>query len=473
MNILVVDDEEVLQDVLGTLLRKEGFRPFAARTGEEALMLLEREPIDLVLLDLMLPGMSGMEVLKQIRGRDPEQVVVVVTAFSSIESAIQAMRQGAFHYIPKPFKNEEVLLTVRKGLEQKRLAVENRTLKQELEKRYGLDNLIGKSAPMQQIFDLIRLAAPSKSNMLILGESGTGKELVAKALHHHSRRTSGPFVTVNSGSMPHDLLESTLFGHVKGAFTGAVAAKKGLFEAANNGSIFFDEIGNIPLETQAKLLRVMQEREFMRLGGTDTVKVDVRLVAATNIDLRRAVEEGRFREDLYYRLNVIAVQLPALRHRKEDVPALVAHFVDKYARENDKPVRGVTPDGLQALMDYDWPGNVRELENVIERGVVLTTGTEITRELIPDHVKSAPTFQVPHVSVPPEGINLRDVVSGFERRIIESTLETTGGVQKEAARLLGLKPTTLNEMIKRYNILLPRDRRAREVEEATEKPGVI
>ncbi len=335
-NILVVDDEEVLQDVLGTLLKREGFRPIAARTGEEALLIAEREPIDLVLLDLMLPGMSGMEVLKQIRSRDPEQVVIVVTAYSSIESAIEAMRIGAFHYIPKPFKNEEVLLTIRKGLEQRRLTSENRSLKQELEKRYGLDKIIGKSAPMQQVFDLIRLAAPSKSNMLILGESGTGKELVAKALHHHSRRTQGPFVTVNSGSMPHDLLESTLFGHVKGAFTGAIAAKKGLFEAANNGSIFFDEIGNIPLETQAKLLRVIQEKEFMRLGGVDTIRVDVRLIAATNADIEALVRRGEFREDLYYRLNVITLQLPPLRDRTEDIPLLARHFLRVYAEENGK-----------------------------------------------------------------------------------------------------------------------------------------
>jgi transcriptional regulator with GAF, ATPase, and Fis domain len=297
---------------------------------------------------------------------------------------------------------------------------------------------------------------------------------VAKAVHVNSPRADKPFIVVNSGSLPHDLLESNLFGHVKGAFTGAVYAKKGLFELADKGTLFFDEIGNIPLETQAKLLRVLQDREFMRLGGVDVVKVDVRIVAATNVDLRRAVEEGRFREDLFYRLNVIAVQLPPLRQRKEDVPALVTHFVEKYAKENEKPVGGVTPEALQALMDYDWPGNVRELENVIERGVVLTTAGQIGRDLIPDHVRTAPSFHVPHLAVPPEGISLRDVIANFERRLIESTLESTGGVQKEAARLLGLKPTTLNEMIKRHNIVLPRDRdrerrRALDLEEA-EKP---
>ena len=299
MNILVVDDEEILQDVLGLLLRKEGYRPIAARTGEEALLLFDKEPIDLVLLDVMLPGMSGMDVLRQIRQRDPEQVVVVITAYSSIEGAIEAMRQGAFHYVPKPFKNEEVLLTIRKGLEQRRLTQENRELREQLGRRYGLDNIIGKSQPMQQVFDLIRLSAPSKSNILILGESGTGKELVAKAIHHHSRRSDGPFVTVNSGSMPPDLLESTLFGHVKGAFTGAIAAKKGLFELADGGSIFFDEIGNIPPDTQAKLLRVIQEKEFMRLGGVETIKVDVRIIAATNAHLENLVQQGAFREDLY------------------------------------------------------------------------------------------------------------------------------------------------------------------------------
>ena len=321
--------------------------------------------------------------------------------------------------------------------------------------------IVGKSPRMQQVFQLISQAAPSRSTILVVGESGTGKELVAKAIHANSPRHDKPFVVVNSGSLPHDLLESNLFGHVKGAFTGAVYAKKGLFELADTGTLFFDEIGNIPLETQAKLLRVMQEREFMRLGGVETIKVDVRVVAATNIDLRRAVEEGRFREDLYYRLNVIAIQLPPLRQRKEDIPALVQHFVDKYAQENGKLVDGVTPEALQTLMDYDWPGNVRELENVIERGVVLTTGPAIGRDLVPDHVRTQPrSFHIPPVAVPPEGINLREVIADFERRLIESTLESTGGVQKDAARLLGLKPTTLNEMIKRHSIPLPRERRA-------------
>ncbi|MBP1643564.1 MAG: two component, sigma54 specific, transcriptional regulator, Fis family, partial [Acidobacteria bacterium] len=424
MNILVVDDEEILQDVLGLLLRKEGYRPIAARTGEEALLLFDKEPIDLVLLDVMLPGMSGMDVLRQIRQRDPEQVVVVITAYSSIEGAIEAMRQGAFHYVPKPFKNEEVLLTIRKGLEQRRLTQENRELREQLGRRYGLDNIIGKSQPMQQVFDLIRLSAPSKSNILILGESGTGKELVAKAIHHHSRRSDGPFVTVNSGSMPPDLLESTLFGHVKGAFTGAIAAKKGLFELADGGSIFFDEIGNIPPDTQAKLLRVIQEKEFMRLGGVETIKVDVRIIAATNAHLENLVQQGAFREDLYYRLNVITIHLPPLRKRAEDIPLLARHFLRLYAEENGKVISEIAPGAMERLIDYRWPGNVRELENAIERAVVLSPGETIDLELLPPAVRS-PNGTAPAAAngpLPDLGTSFWDSVSAYERQLIVRAL---------------------------------------------------
>jgi two-component system response regulator PilR (NtrC family) len=454
MNILVVDDEEILQDVLGLLLRKEGFRPIAARTGEEAMLLYDKDPIDLVLLDVMLPGMSGMDVLRQIRLRDPDQVVIVITAYSSIEGAIEAMRQGAFHYIPKPFKNEEVLLTIRKGLEQRRLTQENRELREQLGRRYGLDNIIGKSQPMQQVFELIRLSAPSKSNILILGESGTGKELVAKAIHHHSRRAQGPFVTVNSGSMPPDLLESTLFGHVKGAFTGAIAAKKGLFELADGGSIFFDEIGNIPLDTQAKLLRVIQEKEFMRLGGVDIIKVDVRIIAATNAHLENLVQQGAFREDLYYRLNVITIHLPPLRKRAEDIPLLARHFLRLYAEENGKAISEISPAAMERLIDYRWPGNVRELENAIERAVVLSPGETIEFELLPPAVRAsngAPPA-APAGALPDVGTSFWDAVSAYERQLIVRALQAAGGVQKRAAEILQVKPTTLHEMMKRLSI---------------------
>jgi DNA-binding NtrC family response regulator len=460
--VLVVDDEEVMRDVLGRVLNQAGYDVSFAETGPQALELARKGGYAAAILDVMLPEMGGLEVLEELKKQDPEIVVLMITAFASMEMAIDAIKRGAFYFVPKPFDNQQLLHILASGLLQRRLEGENRELRTALRDQGRFMELVGKSPKMLQVFQLVSQVAPSRSTILVIGESGTGKELVAKAIHQNSPRRDKPFVVVNSGSLPPELLESNLFGHVKGAFTGAVYAKKGLFELADKGTLFFDEIGNIPMETQAKLLRVIQEREFMRLGGVETVKVDVRVVAATNVDLRRAVEEGRFREDLYYRLNVIAIQLPPLRQRKEDVPALVQHFVDKYAHENGKQVEGVTPEALQVLMDYDWPGNVRELENVIERGVVLATGPMIDRELVPEQVRSSPGFfHIPPVSVPPEGINLREVIAGFERRIIESTLDTTGGVQKDAARLLGLKPTTLNEMIKRYNISLPRDRERR------------
>jgi len=457
--VLVVDDEEVMRDVLRTLLGEAGYDVSLAENAEQALDLLKKRAFGAAIVDVMLPDMGGIELLDEIKKADPELVVLMITAFASVETAITAMKKGAFDYVTKPFKHDEVLHILANALNQRRLEDENRQLRNALKEQGRFTEIVGKSPRMQQVFQLISQAAPSRSTILVVGESGTGKELVAKAIHANSPRADKPFIVVNSGNLPPDLLESNLFGHVKGAFTGALYSKKGLFELADKGTLFFDEIGNIPLDTQAKLLRVMQEREFMRLGGVDVVKVDVRIVAATNVDLRRAVEDGRFREDLFYRLNVIAVQLPPLRQRKEDVPALVAHFVAKYSKENDKAVTGVTPEAMQALMDYDWPGNVRELENVIERGVVLTTDSRIGRDLIPDHVRSAPAFSMPHMTVPPEGISLRDVIANFERRLIETTLDSTGGVQKEAARLLGLKPTTLNEMIKRHNIALPRERR--------------
>ncbi|MEM9554155.1 MAG: sigma-54 dependent transcriptional regulator [Acidobacteriota bacterium] len=452
MKILIVDDEEVLQDVLTSLVQREGWEPISATSGEEALRILGTQSVDLVLLDLMLPGMSGMDVLRQIRRDDPDLVVVVITAYSSIEGAIEAMRVGAFHYIPKPFKNEEVLLTIRKGLERGKLTAENKALKAELRQRYAFDNIIGKSKAMQRVFELIELAAPSKSNILVLGESGTGKELVAKALHHHSRRADGPFVIVNSGSMPHDLLESNLFGHVKGAFTGAISAKKGLFEVAGGGTIFFDEIGNIPLETQAKLLRVIQEREFMRLGGVDTMRADVRVVAATNADLEEMVEENTFREDLYYRLNVITVQLPPLRARSEDIPLLARHFLGRYADENEKEIDAISSTAMELLLDYHWPGNVRELENVVERAVVLSTGDTIDVELLPPTVRDPKKPQAPSPELPLDGQSFKEAVSDYERALIISALQRTTGVQKRAAELLKVKPTTLHEMMKRLGV---------------------
>jgi len=453
MRILIVDDEEVLRDVLQAVLQREGFEVVLASSGEECLNTLESDAeIDLVILDVMLPGISGIDTLRSIRISTPALPVVVITAFSSIDGAIEAMKQGAFHYIPKPFKNDEVVLTVNKALEQRRLSRENERLKAELSDKYAYSNIIGKSEIMRKVFDLIRLAAPSRSNILIAGESGTGKELVAKAIHHASPRARNAFVTVNSGSLPPELLESSLFGHMKGAFTGAIATKRGLFEVADAGSIFLDEIGNINLETQAKLLRVIQEKEFMRLGSVETIKVDVRIIAATNADLQKLMRESHFREDLFYRLNVITIQLPPLRRRREDIPLLIAHFLDKYAEENKRKVREVTPDAMRILMDHSWPGNVRELENAIERAVVLCTGDRIGPDLLPDYLRYPVETEQPAMVVPAEGLSLKDAVSRYERAMILQSLEMANGVQKRAAELLNLKPSTLNEMMKRLGI---------------------
>jgi len=454
--ILVIDDEEVMREILESLLIAEGYRVKVAPTGDEGLDIAGREPIDLAIVDVMLPDHSGIDVLDELKKMEPELVTVMITAFASVETAIEAMKRGAFDYVTKPFKNDEVCLIVANGIKQRRLVDENRTLKAALSDRQRFDVLVGKSPRMQEVYSLIQQVAPSKSTVLITGESGTGKELVAKAIHNHSPRKTKPFVTVNSGSLPPDLLESNLFGHVKGAFTGAVSPKKGLFEIADGGSIFLDEIGTIPLETQAKLLRVIQEKEFMRLGGVDTLRVDIRIIAATNSDLKTLVDDGRFREDLYYRLNVINIFLPPLRHRKEDVRLLSQHFFNKYGEENERPNLELSPEAVQSLLEYDWPGNVRELENVIERAVVLAEGPVVNKALIPEHVRSGPTFRLPQVVVPEDGISFREVITGFEKRLIESSLETSGGIQKKAAQLLGLKPTTLNEMIKRYNINLER-----------------
>jgi DNA-binding NtrC family response regulator len=452
-SILVIDDEEIMREILDALLTREGYQVRLAASGEEGLELARSISFDAAIVDVMMPGLDGIATLQELRKLDDDLPVLMITAFASVETAIAAMKMGAFDYITKPFKNDEVLVVLRNAVERRQLVAENTALKQTLQAQYRrFAGIIGGSPRMKQVFDLIIQAAPSRSTILVTGESGTGKELVARAIHSNSPRAERAFVTVNSGNLPSDLLESTLFGHVKGAFTGAINPKKGLCDLADKGSIFFDEIGNIPPETQAKLLRVMQEREFMRLGGMETIRVDVRIIAATNCDLRQMVEDGRFREDLYYRLHVINIFLPPLRQRKDDIPLLAQHFLEKYGNENGRAGIELAPDALDVMMDYDWPGNVRELENVIERAVVLSTRPRIDLDLIPDHIRSAPQFHIPKFAVPPEGISFKDVITNVEKRLIESTLEAAGGVQKRAAELLKIKPTTLNEMIKRYEI---------------------
>ena len=452
-SLLVIDDEEIMREILDTLLGREGYDVRLASSGEEGLELARTTPFDAAIVDIMMPGLDGIATLDELKRIDEDLAVLIITAFASVESAIAAMKNGAFDYITKPFKNEEVLVVIRNALERRQLVNENRALRQNIQERYHkFGNVIGKSQGMRQVFDLIIQAAPSRSTILIQGEAGAGKELVARAIHANSSRSERSFISVNSSNVPAELLESTLFGHVTGAFPGAVLPKNGLFDLADRGSLFFDEIGNVPLETQAKLLRVIQDREFMRLGSTESIKADVRIIAATTMDLRQMMEEGRFREDLFYRLHVISIQLPPLRDRKDDIQLLARHFLAKYGSENRKGDLEFAPDALDLLTSYDWPGNVRELENVVERAVVLTQAPRIGAELIPTHVRKAPDFQAPQFVVPPEGISFKDVITDFEKQIIESSLEAAGGVQKRAAELLHIKPTTLNEMIKRYDI---------------------
>ncbi len=387
-SILVADDEEEIREGLELLLESEGYSVTTVGTGEEALARVDEQPFDLLLLDVSLPDRNGLELLRDIHERDANLPVVMITAYGSIDMARSAFKNGARDYITKPWSNDELLAQVALAVEGRRLREENVQLKRALKERYNFPNIIGKSEPILSVLDLVAQVAPSRSTVLIMGESGTGKELIAKAIHSASTRADKPFVPVNSGSIPVDLLESQLFGHVRGAFTSAVASKKGLFEIADQGTIFFDEISTVSQETQVKLLRVIQEREFMRLGGTETIKVDVRIVAASNVDLLQLVREGLFREDLYHRLNVIALRLPPLRERREDIPLLLEHFLRRFSEENHRPLRSFAPAALRLLMDYDWPGNVRELENVVERGVVLSTQELLEVDLLPETIRT-------------------------------------------------------------------------------------
>jgi len=448
-NVLVIDDEPVLQDVLQALLQGDGFDYLKAVSAADGMRILSEEEVDVVLLDLMLPDRTGLELLPEIKEFDPHLPVVVITAYSSVESAIEAMHLGAFHYVPKPFKNEEVLNLVRRAAERRKLLVENLLLRNRLE---GMGEIVGTSRRVKEVFELMRRAAPARSNIMIGGESGTGKELVARAIHSLSPRREGPFVPVHTSAIPAELLESTLFGHVKGSFTGAVSSRKGLFEAAHNGTLFLDEVGTINLETQTKLLRVIQEREIRRVGAVKAQAVDVRLVAATNADLWNEVQEGRFREDLYYRLNVITIEMPPLRDRQEDIPLLATHFLRLYAEENEREVEGFSPAAMDALTAYPWPGNVRELENAVERAVVLSRADTVEVEELPQAVRGEGEGPLPTTDLPPEGVDFRQAVTSYQERLIREALRRSGGVQRRAARLLQLSPTTLNEMVHRMGI---------------------
>jgi DNA-binding NtrC family response regulator len=451
-SILIIDDEPEVRESLEELLGSEGYSLDSASTAEEGMKRLDQGNFDLALVDVNLPDGSGLELLKSVKRESPDTGVIMITAYDSSQTAFQASKEGAESYVTKPWDNEKLLLEVRNLLDKTRLKEENVQLRRAL-KRFGLPGIIGKSEAMQRVFDLITQVARSRTTVLIQGESGTGKELVAKTIHATSPRADRPFVPVNSGSLPADLLESTLFGHVKGAFTSAVAAKRGLFEVADQGTIFFDEIGTVGVETQAKLLRVIQEREFMRLGGTETIKVDVRILAATNDDLRRLVQDGKFREDLFYRLNVISLRLPALRERREDIPLLLDHFLGKFARENGRSELRFSPDALKLLMDYDWPGNVRELENAVERAVVLSSGPLLEPSLLPEQISSNGAHASSGIGFHElAGRSLFEMAENYERHLILEMLSQSNWSQTEAAERLRIPLSTLNQKIKRLQI---------------------
>jgi DNA-binding NtrC family response regulator len=449
-SVLIIDDEAEIRESLRTLLELEGYEVEVAGTGEEGLFRIGERSFDLLLLDLALPDRNGLEILSELQDHDPALSVIMITAYGTVENAVRAMQSGAANFIQKPWDNEKLLADVRAAVARHRAEEENVQLKRALKQRYNFENIVGKSEPMLKIFDLVAQVAPSRSTILLQGESGTGKELIAKALHLNSPRHERSFVPVNTGSMPPDLLESTLFGHVKGAFTSAVASKKGLFEIADRGTLFLDEIGTMSLDTQSKILRVLQDRKFMHLGGVQELQVDVRIIAATNVDLKQLVREGKFREDLFYRLNVITVDLPPLRQRKEDIPLLVAHFAQKYSEENERPLRRVDNEALRLLVNYSWPGNVRELENVLERAVVLSSDTQITPALLPDHIAGRGTA-FPVIEHRADA-SLFDIVEDCERRIIVDMLEKCNWNQTETAERFRVPLSTLNQKIKRLNI---------------------
>jgi two-component system response regulator PilR (NtrC family) len=434
--ILVVDDENSLREMLSILLQRQGYQVEQATDGVAALTMAQENSYDLIISDIQMPKMNGIELLRQLRSQDNNVTMMMVTAFSSTEEAVEAMKLGAYDYITKPFKNDEIRLVIKNALEREQLQQENRQLKQQLGQRFSFQSLIGHSPVMAKLIALLERVAPSQANVLITGESGTGKELVAKALHLNSDRKGHPFVPINCGAIPENLLESELFGHEKGAFTGADKRKEGLFESADNGTLFLDEIGELPMGMQVKLLRVLQEREFRRVGGTNNIPLNIRLVAATNQDLSEMIKEGSFREDLFYRLNVVSIELPPLRTRQDDIPLLINSF---YQRLTGKKEYSIQKQALEILLNYDWPGNVRELENLVERCVILGETNELTIDCLPDQVKNKNHTLCGVIgNLPDEGFDLEKWLEDMERTILLQALEKSGGVRKRAAELLGI-----------------------------------
>ncbi len=457
--ILIVDDEQSMRDVLSIMLKRAGYGVTVAADGEEAIAQLGKDIFDLVITDLKMPKVGGLDVLKAVKDSSPDTVVLVITAFASTETAIEAMKRGAYDYLTKPFQVDEVQLIIRNALEKRRLSTENMLLKRELASQSSFAQIVGQSDAMQKVFDMVRKVADSKSNVLICGESGTGKELVARAIHYNSARSRLPFVAINCGALPEPLLESELFGHMRGSFTGAVSNKAGLFEVANGGTIFLDEIGETTPTMQVKLLRVIQEREFRRVGGTRDLKVDVRIIAATNKDLEKAVADGSFREDLYYRLDVIPINLPPLRMRAGDIPLLAKHFLERFAKVSGKPVPELTPGAMHLLLAHEWRGNVREMENLIERAVAFASGPQITEEDIHSwlHRPAAQPQGGYPADLPADGLDLEELINRIEKELLLKALERAQWVKKKAARLLKLNTRSFRYRLEKYAIKGGRD----------------
>lgn len=455
--MLVVDDERSMREFLEIMLTKEGYEVQTAANGRDALALAKKELFDLAILDIRMTKMDGIKTLGLLKEISPETVVLMITAYASTDTAIQAMKQGAYDYITKPFKIEEIKMTIQKALEKQCLQAENTLLRQVIEDRYRLGNIIGKSEKMLEIFELVKKVAPTKTNILLAGESGTGKELVAKAIHYNSPRKDRPFVVLNCGAIPENLLESELFGHMKGAFTGAISNKRGLFETADGGTIFFDEIGELPLSMQVKLLRVIQNREFTRVGGTEPIRVDIRIISATNKEIEEAVRKKEFREDLFYRLNVIQLRLPNLRERKDDIPPLAQHFLNLFSAELGKDIRQISPEAMRLLMNYDYPGNVRELQNMIERAVALESSNILTVQNLSSYVDEQRdlTRSDINLEIPKEGIDLEQVVENLEKTLILKALGKTKGIKKRAAELLHINFRSMRYRLEKYGINNP------------------
>ncbi|HEX9861204.1 MAG TPA: sigma-54 dependent transcriptional regulator, partial [Nitrospirota bacterium] len=422
--------------------------------GEDALSAMTAEEFDLAVLDIEMPGMNGLELLERLKESAPELTVIMITAYGSLQSAVDAMRLGAYDYLTKPFEMDEIKLVVERAVERERLITENRALHEELEGNYSFTGIIGRSARMEEVYDMVRQVAGTNASVLIQGESGTGKELVARSIHYNSRRKEKPLVALNCAALAEGVLESELFGHERGAFTGAIRTKAGRFEAAHNGTLFLDEIGDIPIPTQIKLLRVLQEHEFERVGGEKSIKVDARIIAATNKDLMSAVREGRFREDLYYRLNVVTINLPPLRERREDIPELAGHFLKRYTRETGKRIEHIEPKTMEYLVRYDWPGNVRELENIVERAVVLEKGGSVTPSSLPMNLRDVAEAAC-ELTVPEGKGGLTELLEDLERQLIIKALRDNGGSQTAAAASLGLKRSTFRYKLEKYDLVLP------------------